>query len=87
MVRAALSPTATLLLLLFASLLAISLMLHCCCALVLMSDNITIMAAACWSWCLSISNSPIKVQLARASPLDMLVLVGKVSCAAWCAAR
>ena len=76
-VRAALSPTATLLLLLVASLLAISLMLHCCCALVLMSDNIT-MAAACWSWCMSISNSSIEVQLARASPLDMLVLVDEV---------
>ena len=76
-VRAALSPTATLLLLPVSSLLAISLMLHCCCALVLMSDNIT-MAAACWSWCMSISNSSIEVQLARASPLDMLVLVDEV---------
>ena len=84
MVRAALSPTATLLLLLVASLLAISLMLHCCCALVLMSDNIT-MAAACWSWCMSISNSSIEVQLARASPLDMLVLVDEVVSASWAA--
>ena len=75
--RAALSPTAALLLLPVASLLAISLMLHCCCALVLMSDKIT-MAAACWSWRLSISNNSIKVQLARASSLDTLVLVGKV---------
>ena len=79
MVRAALSPTATLLLLLVASLLAISLMLHCYCALVMMSDKIT-MAAACWSWYLSISNSSIfKVHLARASSLDTLVLVGKVA--------
>ena len=71
-----LSPTAALLLMLVASLLAISLMLHCCCELVLMSDNIT-MAAACWSWCLPISNSSmIKVQLARAGPPDMLMLVG-----------
>ena len=42
-----------------------------------MSDKIT-MAAACWSWCMSISNSSIEVQLARASPLDMLVLVDEV---------
>ena len=63
------SPTATLLLLLVASLLAMSLMLHCYCALVMMSDKIT-MAAACWSWYLSISNSSIKVHLARASSLD-----------------
>ena len=76
-VRATFSPTVALLLLLVASLLAISLMLHCYCALVMMSDKIT-MAAACWSWYLSISNSSIKVHPARASSLDTLVLVGKV---------
>ena len=35
-------------------------------------------AAACWSWCLSIMNSSITVHLARASSLDVLVLVGEV---------
>ena len=43
----------------------------------LMSSMIT-KAAACWSWCLSIVNSSIKVHLARASSLDVLVLVGEV---------
>ena len=35
-------------------------------------------AAACWSWCLSITNSFITVHLARASSFDVLVLVGEV---------
>ena len=35
-------------------------------------------AAACWSWCLSIVDSSITVHLARASSLDVLVLVGEV---------
>ena len=42
-----------------------------------MSSMIT-KAAACWSWCLSIMNSSITVHLARASSLDVLVLVGEV---------
>ena len=42
-----------------------------------MSSMIT-KAAACWSWCLSIVNSSITVHLARASSLDVLVLVGEV---------
>ena len=35
-------------------------------------------AAACWSWCLSITNSFITGHLARASSFDVLVLVGEV---------
>ena len=35
-------------------------------------------AAACWSWCLSITNSFITAHLARASSFDVLVLVGEV---------
>ena len=44
-------------------------------------------AAAGWSWGLGIKNLSFVMCVAQPSSLDMLVLVGKVSCAAWCAAQ
>ena len=51
-----------------------------------MSSMIT-KAAACWSCGLGIMNLSFVMYLAQPSSLDMLVLVGKVSCAAWRAAK
>ena len=44
-------------------------------------------AAAGWSWGLGIKNLSFVMCVAQPSSLDMLVLVGKVSCAAWLAAQ
>ena len=44
-------------------------------------------AAAGWSWCLSVVNSSIMAHLARPSSLVVLMLVCEVGCDGWCAVQ
>ena len=86
MVRAVVSPTAVLMLLLVESAAGHLLAAEPMWRNLWVSSMIT-KAAAGWSWGLGIKNLSFVMYLAQPSSLDMLVLVGKVSCAAWCAAQ
>ena len=82
MVRAVISPTAVLMLLLVESAAGHRLAAEPMWRNLLVSSMIT-KAAAGWSWGLGIKNLSFVMCVAQPSSLDVLELVGKVGCAGW----